>query len=100
MEEIVWIEEKNLSLIEERGISFEEILEDIKNGKILDCVDHPNQKKYPGQKILIVEHQGYCYLVPYLKKDNVFFFMTIIPSRKKTKEYLKKGGKNGWENFI
>ena len=55
--------------------------------------DHPNKKKYPNQKILIVEISGYAYLVPYVKdEDGSLILKTIIPSRKATKKYL--GGKD------
>ncbi|MCK4766620.1 MAG: BrnT family toxin [Candidatus Aminicenantes bacterium] len=89
-----WDKEKNLHLIKERGISFEEIVEDIKKGHILDRVDHPNQTKYPDQQVYIIIHKNYCYMVPFVESETGFFLKTIIPSRKKTKEYLKKGGQN------
>lgn len=90
MKQIKWDKEKNAKLIEERGISFEEIVDDISNGNILDRVDHSNQEKYPGQQIYIIKYKDYCYLVPFVENDEEFFLKTIIPSRKKTKEYLKK----------
>jgi len=95
MKNISWDKEKNFRLMKERGISFEEILQDIIEGKILDKVDHPDQKKYPGQQILIIEHRNYCYMVPFVESEEGFFLKTIIPSRKKTKEYLKQGESNG-----
>lgn len=55
--------------------------------------DHPNQKKYPNQKILIVDVEGYAYLVPFVIEKEGYFLKTIIPSRKATRQYL--GGKNG-----
>jgi hypothetical protein len=55
-------------------------------------VDHPNKKKYPNQRILIVDVSGYAYMVPFIKDDNEYFLKTIIPSRKATKKYL--GGQN------
>ena len=42
--------EKNLKLIQERNISFEEIIVAIENDLILDIVEHPNQNKYENQK--------------------------------------------------
>lgn len=90
MKQIRWDKKKNLALIEERGISFEEIVEDIYRGCILDQVDHPNQTRYPGQQIYIIKHNDYCYMVPFVENDEEFFLKTIIPSRKKTKEFLRK----------
>jgi hypothetical protein len=51
--------------------------------------DHYNKKKYPNQKILIVDVDGYAYLVPFVKDGNELFLKTIIPSRKATKKYLR-----------
>ncbi len=42
---------------------------------------------------MIVDIEGYAYLVPYVIENNEYFLKTIIPSRKATKKYL--GGKNG-----
>ena len=75
------------------GITFEEIVQKIASGAKVIETDHPNQQKYPNQKILIVDVDGYAYLVPDVVDDDVCFLKTIIPSRKATKKYL--GGKNG-----
>lgn len=77
----------------ERGITFEEIVQKIESGAKVIETDHPNKKKYPNQKILIVDVEGYAYLVPCVIDKNGYFLKTIIPSRKATKKYL--GGKNG-----
>ena len=83
-----WNDDKNALLVEERGISFEEVVFCIQNGGILDVVDHPNLKKYPNQRIYIVLINDYVYLVPYVENENEIFLKTIIPSRKAKKEYL------------
>lgn len=85
-----WNEEKNKLLKKERGISFEEIKVAAEEGGILDNYDHPNQKRYPGQKIMAVEINDYVYLVPYVRNEEKVFLKTIIPSRKATKKYLRK----------
>jgi len=77
----------------ERGITFEEIVQKIESGAKVIETDHPNKKKYPDQNILIVDVDGYAYLVPCVIDKNGYFLKTIIPSRKATKKYL--GGKNG-----
>lgn len=82
--------EKNLKLILERGISFDEIIAAIDNGQILDVVEHPNQKRYGKQKIYIVEIKDYVYLVPFVEDAHgTIFLKTIIPSRKAKQKYLK-----------
>jgi uncharacterized DUF497 family protein len=83
-----WNDEKNLSLISERGVSFEDVIFFIQQGKLLDDLGHPNQKKYPNQRVFVVEIDKYAYLVPYVENDEEIFLKTIIPSRKATKQYL------------
>ncbi|MFH0802964.1 MAG: BrnT family toxin [bacterium] len=84
-----WDNDKNKTLKNERGISFEEVVFYIANDYILDIVPHPNQDKYPGQQMFIVNIDNYAYLVPYIEKEETVFLKTIIPSRKATKKYLK-----------
>lgn len=89
-----WDKEKNNKLKEEREISFEEIIEAMNNGELLDVTDNPN-KKYKGQKIFVVNLNDYIFLVPFVENEKGVFLKTIFPSRKATKKYLiKKGGKN------
>jgi hypothetical protein len=59
--------------------------------KVIEA-EHPNKKKYPNQKVMIVDVDGYAFLVPYVVDKNEYFLKTIIPSRKATKRYL--GDKN------
>ena len=83
-----WNTEKNDVLSKERGITFEELVETIESGAKVIEVDHPNKKKYPNQRILIVDVSGYAYMVPYVQDGNECFLKTIIPSRKATKKHL------------
>jgi len=55
---------------------------------LLDAIKHPNQKKYPGQMIFIVNIEEYVYIVPFVENSEVIFLKTVIPSRKMTKQYL------------
>lgn len=80
---------KNLWLIENRGFGFEDMIELIAKGNCMDVVEHPNQEKYPNQKIFLINNQGYAYMMPFIETENSIFLKTIIPSRKMTKEYLK-----------
>jgi len=54
MQEIQWNEEKNAWLKRERGIGFEDISVEIIQHGALATLNHPNQEKYPNQKILVV----------------------------------------------
>lgn len=83
-----WNEEKNEFLKGARGVSFEEVVFHIQNGDVLDVIKHPNAGRYPKQNIVVLNIEGYVYLVPYVKERGIRFLKTIIPSRKATKEYL------------
>jgi uncharacterized DUF497 family protein len=87
MKTYAWNPEKNDQLKEERGISFEEVVLNIQLGNEVDIYEHPNQERYPGQKISVVLIEGYAYLVPFVENEEEFFLKTIIPSRKATKQY-------------
>jgi len=83
-----WNEEKNEQLRQEREINFEEIIFHLSHGGLLDDVEHPNQQQYPGQRILVVNVEGYVCLVPFVEDEETIFLKTIIPSRKMTRIYL------------
>lgn len=88
-----WNEAKNQKLKQEREVSFEDVLIAIEENQLLDIVEHPNQKKYSRQEIMIVKINQYVYLIPYVETEEKIFLKTIIPSRKATKKYLVKGDK-------
>ena len=85
-----WSAAKNLLLLEERGISFERIVFEISMGNEVAVVIHPNQDKYPGQMISVVEMDDYVYLVPFVETESEIFLKTIIPSRKATRQFRSK----------
>lgn len=85
-----WDKEKNHKIKEERNVSFEDVIIALDEERILYRGDHPNQKKYPGQKIVVVEIRNYAYVAPFVEDNEKIFFKTIIPSRKATKKYLKE----------
>lgn len=89
-----WNPEKNETLKAGRGVSFESIVVAIESGGLLDILAHPNQARYPRQRVLVVASDGYCYLAPYVEEDDHFLLKTVIPSRKATRDYwdyLKQG---------
>lgn len=88
MSKFAWNDEKNEFLRIARGVSFEEVVFHIQNGDVLDVIKHPNEARYPKQQIIVLNIEGYVYLVPYIKERGTRFLKTIIPSRKATKEYL------------
>ena len=84
-----WNNDKNAKLKSERNISFEEVVFHIQQDQLLAIVAHPNQARYPDQKLFVVDINDYAYLVPFVESDNEIFLKTIIPSRKATKQYLR-----------
>lgn len=89
-----WSPEKNDQLKAERGISFEQMTVAVETNGLLDVLTHPNQAKYPSQRILVVASDGYAYLVPFVEEADHYFLKTVIPSRKATRDYLSAGGKD------
>lgn len=88
MKPITWNPEKNKLLQSERNISFEDVVFHISIGGILDTFEHPNQERYPGRQIHVIEIEGYVYLVLFVESEDEVFLKTIIPSRKATKTFL------------
>ena len=86
-------EEKNLILKETRGVNFEDVIDAIEKGDLIDDLKHPSRRKFPNQRILVVKIKGYIYLAPYVedKKKGMVFLKTVYPSRKLSKSYLRKG---------
>lgn len=85
-----WDKKKNNWLKETRGICFDDVINILENEEFLDIVDHPNTKRYPNQRFFVVILENYAYLIPFVEDDEKYFLKTLIPSRKATKEYLKK----------
>jgi len=85
-------QEKNELLFQIRGISFPEIIEAIAENGILLDIPHPNQEKYPIQRMFVVNVFHYTYCVPYVLNNDVCFLKTIYPNRKF--QYLIKGDEN------
>jgi uncharacterized DUF497 family protein len=84
-----WNEEKNRELLIQRKVTFEDVLVAIEEGSLLDVLEHPNRKKYPDQRFLVVWLREYVHLVPFVEDEEKIFLKTIIPSRKMHKKYKK-----------
>jgi uncharacterized DUF497 family protein len=81
--------EKNAKLLADRGLGFEEIIQAIANGNLLDNRLHHNQQQYSGQSILYVRVIDEIYAVPYVQEDReTIFLKTFFPTRKARKEFL------------
>jgi uncharacterized DUF497 family protein len=92
VKQILWDTDKNDLLQRGRGICFEDVLLALEKAALLDNLEHPNQDKYPGQRIMIVRIENYVCLVPYIETKECVLLKTIIPSRKATKKHLGRQG--------
>ena len=86
--EFEWNNDKNLLLIQERNVCFEDIVTCIENDKLLDVIKNPSLDR-SDQFCMIVNISDYAYVVPFVKNGNVFFLKTIYKSRKQTKKYVR-----------
>ncbi len=86
-----WDPPKNAWLSTHRGISFEDVVWAVAQGQLLDVLVS-DKERYKGQRQLVVCIKGYAYLVPVVEEGEVTLLKTIIPSRKLTRHYLRKGG--------
>lgn len=84
-----WSDQKNVRLKTERGVSFEQVVQAIEEGRVLDVLEHPNRKRYGGRRLPVVEIDGYAFIVLFVEDKNAVFLKTIIPSRKATRKYLE-----------
>lgn len=80
---------KNAWLIRERGISFEQIIALIGEGKLIQVLEHPDKERYPDQLLYEVDVDGYVYVVPVIRQGRTLFLKTIYPSRKATRKRRK-----------
>jgi uncharacterized DUF497 family protein len=78
--DFIWDENKNRTLRERRGISFEAISALIKNGEYVEILQNPRR---PNQKIFLVPYRGHINVVPVVthEKGNIIL-KTVFPSRK------------------
>ena len=62
---------------------------------MIETLEHPNQQRYPGQRIFVVDIDRYAYLVPFVESETEVFLKMVISSRKATNTYLRQGEENG-----
>lgn len=92
MKYVAWDPKKNERLKVERGISFEEVMDAIVDGKTIAVLENKNKDRFPNQRLFVVEIDDYAYLMPFVEDDEKLFLKTIYPSRKHTRLYIEKGG--------
>ena len=92
---LVWDARKNAKLRRDRGVTFEDVVRAMSDGRVLRIMEHSYQRRYRGQRLMVIDLGGYAYLVPFSESDGDIILKTVIPSRKATREYLKGGRKHG-----
>lgn len=83
-ERFTWDDDKNKTLLAERGITFEEIVVALETS----LIDHGPNPGHPRQDLFIVEIDGYAWAVPADPLEDGWFLRTAYPSRKFTKRFL------------
>lgn len=83
-----WNKEKNILLKKKRGVSFEDLVNAVIEGSLLDIIDHPNKEKFSNQQVFVIEFDNYVYLIPFVEDEEKYFLKTLYPSRKMTNTYL------------
>ena len=82
---IIWNDDKNLKLQNERKISFDEIAEVILRKEYLDIIENPSR---PFQQLFVIELNDYIYSVPFIiDSESNIVLKTAFPSRKLNKKY-------------
>ena len=89
MKSFNWDNRKNDWLKSHRGVGFEQVILLIEAGDVLDIIEPQNKKKYPNQRIFVVNINNYAYRVPFVENEKEIFLKTIFPDRRSTKRYLK-----------
>ena len=80
--EFEWDEDKSRKVKLERGRSLEEIIEYIKSGRVISVMKHYNLDRYPNQLLIVVEIEGYPWVVPCEIRGSELRIITAYPSRK------------------
>ncbi len=88
-------EDKNRQLLKTRGITFEDVIEAIAGNGVLAEFEIPNQRNYPGQRIMVVKINDYPHCVPFSIDGETIDLKTVYPSRRF--RYLIKGDQDGCE---
>jgi hypothetical protein len=85
-----WSEQKSQWLLENRGVSFQEISDLILGSGLEDIIESPGRSQ---QQAFVVRYQKYIWVVPFvLESEGSIFLKTAYPSRKMTSRY---GGAHG-----
>jgi len=83
----IWDPVRNRQLLNERGVSFEDVVFYIQKGGLRDLLRFRNPDSHPQQLVMVVEIDTYVYLVAYIEEDEFYRLQTITPSKQATRQY-------------
>ena len=86
--------EKNAALKKRHGIGFEDVVVAFLERRLLSDIKHPNQDRYPNERIAVVAINEYIYAVPYILDGETRFLKTLYPSRKLQKQFFDESKNN------
>ena len=84
-----WEPARSRQLLDERGISFEDVVFYLQRCGLRDILGFRNPARDSQQRVLAVEIDDYVYLVPYIETDEAYFLQSITPSKKATHVYAR-----------
>ena len=90
--ELEWDRKKSEQVRRKHGKSLEEIVRYIAAGKVVAFMKHYNQELHPGQMVIILNVDGYPWVVPCEIRGNKLRLITAFPNRK-FKNLIKGEGK-------
>ncbi|MEM0900061.1 MAG: DUF4258 domain-containing protein [Pseudomonadota bacterium] len=80
-----WSEQKAELLKAERGLSFEDIVEALGNGRLIADIQNPKER-FAHQRMFIVDLGKHPIVIPYIiEEDGTLFLKTAYPDRKLSK---------------
>ncbi len=89
MKRFIWDPAKNRLMKKTRGVSFEDVVFCIENGKLLTILRHPNVKRYGNPRLFVIDINGYAWVAPFIEDERTIVLKTVFPSRKLTHLLLR-----------
>jgi uncharacterized DUF497 family protein len=80
MKPFEWNKDKNETLKQTRGVSFEDVVEALTNDQLI--TEFLGEGQYAHQKYYVLEINNYPHTVPYVEDDEKIFLKTIFPDRR------------------
>lgn len=86
---IDWSPDKNAILKERFGFGFERVVAAMETGGVIAERAHPNPERYGHQRQIVVDIDGYAWVVSFVADHDTIFFKTMYPSRKANRDFQR-----------